>query len=58
MGQDRLWKMDTEGGVEQDGDYDGAGSTPQDPGHLHIHTSLPDNTSRDTKPWQTGYEIR
>jgi hypothetical protein len=28
MGYDCVWKMDTEGGVEQVGDYEGAGTAP------------------------------
>jgi hypothetical protein len=33
MGKDRFWTMDTEGGVEQDGDSDRAGS--ENTGHLY-----------------------
>ena len=33
--------MDTEGDVEQMGDYDGAGSASQNTGHLHMDSGLP-----------------
>ncbi len=41
MGYDSIWEMDVEGGVEQMGDYDGAGSSSQNTGHFHMDSGLP-----------------
>ena len=46
MGCDRLREMDTEGGVELDGDRVGVGSAPQDTGHLHMDNRFFDNRRR------------
>ena len=46
MTGDQLQEMDTEGGVEPDGDHVGAGSVPQDTGHLHMDSRFFDKRRR------------
>ena len=41
MGHNRIWELDTEGGVEQMGDYAGAGSTSQNTSHIYMDCGLP-----------------
>ena len=41
MGYDRIGEMDTEGGVEQMGDYVGPGSASQNTDYIYMDRGLP-----------------